>query len=136
MNRTGKFGFVTGELTDEVRRQAALNLAKLIDDGRDYFVKFAFLTAPAMGATEVFVETSARWKCRAVVWLMDYRDAQVGEYCIVPRCKPELALFSVRLREPTPEETAEDEDALPVTQYVLEAPPMVFEGMGVWRRVE
>lgn len=135
MKRTGKFGFVTEKLTYEMRQQAGFNLAKLIDDGRDYFVNYAFLRGPAE-TVSVFAVENPRWKCRAVVWLMDYRDAQVGEYCIVPRCKPELALFSVRLREPTPEEAEEDGDALPVTQYVLEAPPMVFEGIGVWKRVE
>jgi len=132
MSKTGKRGLiVNGALTDEVKSKCFRWLSESISDKRDYYVNFGFYEMH-VDDSGIFTPQQEQWKCRALVYLTNWRDAEVGEYCIPPS---DVSDFEHESIPPTQEEIDNDMN-WPTDRYTSDG--RVFEGLSccVWQRVQ
>lgn len=126
MNRTGKFGVIIpanaeGKADDILMR----TVWEKIDDGRQYIVT-AGTYAHNDASYECGPSSGTKRKARVVVWLRNWRDAEIGEWCEQPDSR-ELANFE-RGEVDNPHD-----HLFPTTAtYTLEG--KTFKGMGMWTR--
>lgn len=146
-NRTGKFGFIYPDpgdnpqaqaYTDDLRyRWAGVQLAEKISDGRDYQVSLGFHQQADSGSGLLM----DMWRCRLTIFLTDYKDAEVGEHCLFPYIDSDphgqcIDGFETRYRDVTDQERADGCKLERYPQRVHVETGAVFEGWGIWQRVE
>lgn len=135
--RTGKFGFVTNKINDVIRCQTEQQIGKKVNDGRDYRVNFSF----RQRVDEHSGIPINSWRCHLSIFLADYKDTQVGEYCLFPYADSDphgqhIDGFETRWREVTEQDRADGCTLDKYPQRVHIESGAVFEGWGIWQRVE
>jgi len=127
--RTGKFGaMVSIEGEQDAIEVLKRTLWDKINDGRSYGVNVSLLK---WDDSDSHFAASTMCKARISIWLANWRDAEVEEFCKAPDTS-EWALFERGERENPDYDNTEETDPTERT-YTME--DKTFVGFGIWKRI-